>query len=79
MLSDASRGKDENGPNGRKITKLTYNECRKIRKTRGLPDINVRFIEHRENMGLVEVRCPSHAMRLLGRRLRYPNRKIYES
>ena len=56
VLSDASRGKDEKGRCGKKITKLVYKECRKIRKENGLADIPVRFIEHRENMGLVEVR-----------------------
>ena len=56
VLSDASRGKDEKGRNGRKILKLVYKECRKIRKEKGFSDIPVRFIEHRVNMGLVEVR-----------------------
>lgn len=56
VLSDASRGKDEKGRNGKKITKAVFKECRKIRKQKGLSDISVRFIEHRENMGLVEVR-----------------------
>ncbi len=56
VLSDASHGKDENGRNGKKITKTVYKECRKLRKEKGLSDIKVRFIEHRENMGLVEVR-----------------------
>lgn len=56
VLSDASRGKDEKGRNGKKITKSVYKECRKIRKERKLPDVSIRFIEHRENMGLVEVR-----------------------
>lgn len=56
VLSDASRGKDEKGHNGKKITKSVYKECRKIRKKQNLPDVKFRFIEHRENMGLVEVR-----------------------
>lgn len=56
VVSDASRGKDENGWSGRKITKSVWKECRKIRKKQGLSDIKVRFVEHRENMGLVEVR-----------------------
>ena len=56
VLSDASRGKDERGHDGRKITKSLYKECRKIRKEKGLSDIKVRFIEHRKNLGLVEVR-----------------------
>ncbi len=56
VLSDASRGKDEKGRNGRKITKHVLKECKKIRKEIGLAKISVRFIEHRENMGLVEVR-----------------------
>ncbi|WP_074640982.1 glycosyltransferase family 2 protein [Treponema bryantii] len=56
VLSDASLGKDEKGRNGRKITKHVLKECKKIRKENGLAKISVRFIEHRENMGLVEVR-----------------------
>lgn len=56
VISDASRGKDEKGRNARKITKAVFKECRKIRKENALADIRVSFIEHRENMGLVEVR-----------------------
>ncbi len=56
VLSDASRGKDEKGRNGKKITKQVFKECKKIRKETGLAEISVRFIEHRQNMGLVEVR-----------------------
>ena len=56
VLSDASRGKDEKGRNGKKITRQVFKECNKIRKEKGLAKISVRFIEHRENMGLVEVR-----------------------
>lgn len=56
VLSDASRGKDEKGRNGKKITKQVFNECKKIRKENDLAEISVRFIEHRQNMGLVEVR-----------------------
>ena len=56
VVSDASRGKDEKGRSGKKITKQVYKECRKIRKEKSFADITVRFIEHRENMGLVEVR-----------------------
>ena len=56
VVSDASRGKDESGRSGKKITKSVWKECRKIRKKQGLSDIKVRFVEHRENRGLVEVR-----------------------
>ncbi|MCR5725081.1 MAG: glycosyltransferase family 2 protein [Treponema sp.] len=56
VLSDASRGKDEKRRNAKKITNAVYKECKKLRKKEHLPDISVRFIEHRENMGLVEVR-----------------------
>ena len=56
VLSDASQGKDEKGRKAEKITKAVFKECRKIRKERALAEISVRFFEHRENMGLVEVR-----------------------
>ena len=46
VLSDASRGKDKKGCSAKKIIHLVEKECHK----------KVRFYEHRENMGLVEVR-----------------------
>lgn len=56
VISDASRGRDEKGRSGKKITGLMQKECDKIRKEKKLPPVSLRFLEHSENRGLVEVR-----------------------
>jgi len=42
--------------NPKKIVKQVHKDCEKVRRERNLPPVPVTFIEHRENMGLVEVR-----------------------
>ena len=56
IVSDASRGRDEKGRSAKKIVRLAERECNKLRKSKGLPHIDFRFIEHSENRGLIEVR-----------------------
>lgn len=56
IVSDASRGRDGQGRSAKKIVRLAEKECKKIRKEKNLPAVSFRFIEHRENRGLIEVR-----------------------
>lgn len=56
VVSDASRGKDERGRNAKKIVKVVQKECGKERKQKGLARVPIKFIEHSENRGLIEVR-----------------------
>ena len=56
VVSDNSRGRDEKGRNAKKIVKLCQKLFNRERKERGLLTVPVRFIEHRENRGLIEVR-----------------------
>ncbi|MBP5602074.1 MAG: glycosyltransferase family 2 protein [Treponema sp.] len=56
VVSDASNGKDSKGRGAKKIVKVVQKECNRRRKAEGLSKVNVRFIEHEENRGLVEVR-----------------------
>lgn len=56
LVSDASRGKDEKGRTAKKIVKIMQKECDKSRSLRGLPKVPFRFLEHKENRGLIEVR-----------------------
>ena len=56
VLSDRSPGKDEKGRNAKKIVKLAQKECDGWRKSHNLPPVKIRFCEHRENRGCVEVR-----------------------
>lgn len=56
IVSDASRGKDEKGRSAKKIIKLAQKECDRLRKEKNLPRVLLRFIEHKENRGLIEVR-----------------------
>ena len=56
VLSDRSPGKDEKGRNAKKIVKLAQKECDGWRKSHNLPPVKIRFLEHRENRGCVEVR-----------------------
>lgn len=56
IVSDASCGKDEKGRSAKKIIKLAQKECNAFRNKNGLSNIKIRFIEHRENHGILEVR-----------------------
>ena len=56
VVSDASRGRDEKGRSAKKIVKLAQKECKKLRKAANLPPVQFRFVENRENRGLIEVR-----------------------
>ena len=56
IVSDASRGKDEKGRSAKKIVKIMQKECDRLRKEKSLPRVLLRFIEHKENRGLIEVR-----------------------
>lgn len=56
VLSDRSPGKDEKGRSAKKIVRLAQKECDGWRKSHNLPPVKIRFCEHRENRGCVEVR-----------------------
>ena len=56
VVSDASNGKDSKGRAAKKIVNAAQKQYNRQRKTQGLRKVNVRFIEHDENRGLVEVR-----------------------
>lgn len=56
VLSDRSPGKDEKGRSAKKIVRLAQKECDGWRKSHNLPPVKIRFLEHRENRGCVEVR-----------------------
>lgn len=56
VVSDSSRGKDENGRSAKKIVKLAQKECDRFRKERHLPCVPFKFVEHHENRGILEVR-----------------------
>ena len=56
IVSDASRVKDGQGRSAKKIIKLAQKESDAFRKAHGLSKIKIRFIEHRENHGILEVR-----------------------
>lgn len=56
VVSDRSPGKDEKGRSAKKIVKLAQKECDQWRKKQGFPPVKIRFYEHRENRGCVEVR-----------------------
>ena len=56
VVSDASRGKDEQGRSAKKIIRFAQKECGAYRKKNGLSKIKIRFIENRENHGILEVR-----------------------
>ena len=56
VLSDRSPGKDEKGRSAKKIVKLAQKECDGWRKSHNLSPVKIRFCEHRENRGCIEVR-----------------------
>ena len=56
VVSDASRGRDQKGRSAKKIIRLAQKEGNILRREMGLSPISLRFIEHKENRGLIEVR-----------------------
>jgi len=56
IVSDASQGQDEKGRSAKRIIRHVGKEANRYRKKRGLPPVDVRFIEHKENRGILEVR-----------------------
>lgn len=56
VVSDASRGTDEKKRSAKKIVSLAQKECKKYRKENSLAPVKIRFIEHHQNRGCVEVR-----------------------
>lgn len=56
VVSDRSPGKDEAGRSSKKLVKLAQKESDRWRKEHGLQAVKIRFVEHRENRGCVEVR-----------------------
>ncbi len=56
IVSDASNGKDANGHKAKKIISRVEKDSKKQRALLGLKPVYVKFIEHHENRGLIEVR-----------------------
>lgn len=56
VLNDASFGRDERGRSAKKIVRAMEKECKKVRKLSGLAPVEIHYLEHNENRGLVEVR-----------------------
>lgn len=56
IVNDASYEKDEHGHKAKKIVCIAEKSARKQRKERGLQPVEIRYIEHHENRGLIEVR-----------------------
>lgn len=56
VVSDASQGKDGRGRSAKKIVKAVKKQSDKARKQNGLARVPIKFIEHSENRGLIEVR-----------------------
>ena len=56
VVSDASRGTDEKKRSAKKIIRAMQKESDKWRRENSLQPIEIRFIEHHENRGLIEVR-----------------------
>ena len=59
IVSDASQGRDSQGRSTKKIVRSMEKESNRLRKAAGQPKIELRFIEHSENRGLVEARRTS--------------------
>lgn len=59
IVSDASQGRDSQGRSAKKIVRAMEKESRLLRKAMGQPAVDLRFIEHSENRGLVEARRTS--------------------
>lgn len=56
IVSDASNGKDAKGHKAKKIISRVEKDSKKQRALLGLKPVSVKFIEHHENRGLIEVR-----------------------
>ena len=56
VVSDSSRGKDLQGRRAKKLVRIAQKECDSFRKSKNLPKLKIKFVEHRENRGILEVR-----------------------
>ena len=56
IVSDASDGKDSKGHSAKKIIRQTEKWAKKERTLRGLRPVDISFIQHSENRGLIETR-----------------------
>lgn len=56
VVSDDSKGKDEEGRPAKKIVKALQKECDRFRRQNKLSPVKIRYVEHQENRGCVEVR-----------------------
>lgn len=56
IVSDASRGHDEKKRSAKKIVRAMQKESNNWRKANSLPPVPLKFVEHHENRGLIEVR-----------------------
>lgn len=56
IVNDGSKNKDENGLSCKKIVKLVQKKNKKKRKNQKLPSVQIKYIEHRTNLGLLEAR-----------------------
>ncbi len=56
VVSDASSGKNEKGWDAKKIVAVLQKEANSFRRKLKLPKVEIRFISHHENRGILEVR-----------------------
>lgn len=56
VVNDGSCGHDEQGKVCRKIVKAVQKSSSRLRKEKGLGAVNLKYIEHRKNLGLTEAR-----------------------
>ena len=56
VVSDSSHGKDSQGRSAKKLVRIAQKECDSFRKSKNLPKVKIKFVEHRENRGILEVR-----------------------
>ena len=56
VVNDASPGKDRNGLSCKKIVKRAEKECKGLRKEKGLPPVNITYIENQINLQTIETR-----------------------
>lgn len=56
VVSDCSDGMDEKERSAKKIVRLAQKDCNKFRRQNNFSPVKIRYFEHRENRGCVEVR-----------------------
>ena len=56
IVSDGSRGKDQKGRAVKKIIQFVQKECNIFRRQNKLSKVKLKFVEHKENRGLLETR-----------------------